>query len=43
MPEKLPPMFAAMSSDDPLSGQSGFEVVQAWQKRGVLEVRRGLW
>jgi diketogulonate reductase-like aldo/keto reductase/dienelactone hydrolase len=38
MPEKVPPMFAAMSSDDPLSGQSGFEVVQAWQKRGVAEL-----
>ena len=37
MPEKVPPMFAAMSSDDPLSGQGGFEVVQAWQKRGVAE------
>ena len=32
------PLFAAMSSDDPLSGQSGFEVVQAWQKRGVAEL-----
>ena len=38
MPEKMPPMFAAMSSDDPLSGQSGFEVVQAWQKRGIAEL-----
>ena len=38
MPEKLPPMFAAMSSDDELSGQSGFEVIQAWQKRGVVEL-----
>ena len=38
MPDEVPPMFAAMSSDDPLSGQSGFEVVQAWQKRGVAEL-----
>ena len=38
MPEKVPPLFAAMSSDDPLSGQSGFEVVQAWQKRGIAEL-----
>ncbi|MBR4901029.1 MAG: aldo/keto reductase [Victivallales bacterium] len=38
MPDKLPPLFAAMSSDDPLSGQSGFEVIQAWQKRGVAEL-----
>lgn len=38
MPEKLPPLFAAMSSDDELSGQSGFEVFQAWQKRGVAEL-----
>lgn len=38
MPEKLPPMFAAMSSDDELSGQSGFEIIQAWQKRGVVEL-----
>ena len=38
MPDRLPPMFAAMSSDDPLSGQSGFEIVQAWQKRGVAEL-----
>lgn len=35
---KLPPMFAAMSSDDELSGQSGFEVIQAWQKRGIVEL-----
>ena len=34
MPDKLSPMFAAMSSDDELSGQSGFEIIQAWQKRG---------
>ena len=33
MPDKLPPLFAAMSSDDELSGQSGFEIIQAWQKR----------
>ena len=38
MPDKVPPMFAAMSSDDPLSGQSGFEIIQAWQKRGVAEL-----
>lgn len=38
MPEKVPPMFAAMSSDDVLSGQSGFEVIQAWQKRGIVEL-----
>ncbi len=38
MPDKLPPMFAAMSSDDELSGQSGFEIIQAWQKRGVVEL-----
>ena len=38
MPDKLPPMFAAMSSDDELSGQSGFEVIQAWQKRGIVEL-----
>ena len=38
MPEKLPPMFAAMSSDDELSGQSGFEIIQAWQKRGTVEL-----
>lgn len=38
MPEKLPPLFAAMSSDDELSGQSGFEVFQAWQKRGIAEL-----
>ena len=38
MPDKLPPLFAAMSSDDELSGQSGFEVIQAWQKRGVAEL-----
>ena len=38
MPEKLPPMFAAMSSDDELSGQSGFEIIQAWQKRGIVEL-----
>ncbi len=38
MPEQVPPMFAAMSSDDVLSGQSGFEVIQAWQKHGVVEL-----
>lgn len=38
MPEKVPPMFAAMSSDDALSGQSGFEVIQAWQKHGIVEL-----
>ena len=38
MTGKLPPMFAAMSSDDELSGQSGFEVIQAWQKRGIVEL-----
>ncbi len=38
MPEKVPPMFAAMSSDDELSGQSGFEVIQAWQKHGIVEL-----
>lgn len=38
MLEKLPPLFAAMSSDDELSGQSGFEVFQAWQKRGIAEL-----
>ena len=38
MPDKLPPMFCAMSSDDELSGQSGFEVIQAWQKRGIVEL-----
>lgn len=38
MSGKLPPMFAAMSSDDELSGQSGFEVIQAWQKRGIVEL-----
>ena len=38
MPERVPPMFAAMSSDDELSGQSGFEVIQAWQKRGIVEL-----
>ena len=38
MPDKLPPMFAAMSSDDELSGQSGFEVIQAWQKRSIAEL-----
>ena len=38
MPEKVPPMFAAMSSDDELSGQSGFEVIQAWQKHGIAEL-----
>lgn len=38
VPDKLPPLFAAMSSDDELSGQSGFEVIQAWQKRGVAEL-----
>lgn len=38
MPEKVPPMFVAMSSDDELSGQSGFEVIQAWQKRGIVEL-----
>lgn len=38
MPEKLPPLFAAMSSDDELSGQSGFEIIQAWQKRGIAEL-----
>ena len=38
MPDKLPPMFAAMSSDDELSGQSGFEIIQAWQKRGIVEL-----
>ena len=38
MPDKVPPMFAAMSSDDELSGQSGFEVIQAWQKHGIVEL-----
>lgn len=38
MPERVPPMFAAMSSDDELSGQSGFEVIQAWQERGIVEL-----
>ena len=38
MPDKLPPMFVAMSSDDELSGQSGFEIIQAWQKRGIVEL-----
>ena len=38
MPDKMPPLFAAMSSDDELSGQSGFEVIQAWQKRGIVEL-----
>ena len=38
MPEHVPPMFVAMSSDDELSGQSGFEVIQAWQKRGIVEL-----
>ena len=38
MPDKLPPLFAAMSSDDELSGQSGFEIIQAWQKRGIAEL-----
>ncbi|MBR1437336.1 MAG: dienelactone hydrolase family protein [Synergistaceae bacterium] len=38
MPDKLPPMFAAMSSDDEVSGQSGFEIIQAWQKRGIVEL-----
>lgn len=38
MPEKVPPMFAAMSSDDELSGQSGFEIIQAWQKHGIVEL-----
>lgn len=38
MPENLPPLFAAMSSDDELSGQSGFEVFQTWQKRGIAEL-----
>ena len=40
MSGKLPPMFAAMSSDDELSGQSGLEVIQAWQKRGIVELHR---
>ena len=38
MDEHLPPMFAAMSSDDELSGQSGFEIIQAWQKRSIVEL-----
>ena len=38
MDSKLPPLFAAMSSDDELSGQSGFEVIQAWQKHGIAEL-----
>ena len=38
MDNHLPPMFAAMSSDDELSGQSGFEVIQAWQKHSVVEL-----
>ena len=38
IPDKLPPLFAAMSSDDELSGQSGFEIIQAWQKRGIAEL-----
>lgn len=27
-----------MSSDDELSGQSGFDVIQAWQKHGLAEL-----
>ncbi len=38
MGDDVPPMFAAMSSDDVLSGQSGFEVIQAWQKHSVVEL-----
>ena len=38
MDDHLPPMFAAMSSDDVLSGQSGFEIIQAWQKHGIVEL-----
>lgn len=34
----VPPMFAAMSSDDELSGQSGFEIIQAWQKKSSVEL-----
>jgi hypothetical protein len=27
-------MFAGMASNDPLSGQGGFDVITAWQKAG---------
>jgi dienelactone hydrolase len=32
VPSDASPMFAAMASDDPLSGQGGFELITAWQK-----------
>lgn len=32
VPADAAPMFVAMASDDPLSGQGGFEVITAWQK-----------
>lgn len=38
MTDTVPPMFVAMSSDDVLSGQSGFEVIQAWQKKSSVEL-----
>lgn len=34
VPSDAPPLFIAMASDDPLSGQGGFEVITAWQKAG---------
>ena len=34
VPVDAPPMFAGMASNDPLSGQGGFDVITAWQKAG---------
>ena len=33
-PPNPPPMFAALSSDDPLFGKQGFGLIESWQKAG---------
>ncbi|MBS1669731.1 MAG: hypothetical protein JST58_20345 [Bacteroidetes bacterium] len=34
VPKDAPPLFIAMASNDPLSVQGGFELINDWQKAG---------
>lgn len=35
VPDNAPPMFAALAADDPLFGNQGFGIIEAWQSAGV--------
>jgi len=35
VPDTAPPLFVALAADDPLFGQQGFGLVEAWRRAGA--------